>query len=65
MLPCVRGIAFSGEVIDLGNPLEAVPPPPNPEFPAQIANAAVDGLRGAGGVYGMGSDTPRTSVWPG
>ena len=24
MLPCVRGITFSGEVIDLGNPLGVV-----------------------------------------
>ena len=55
MLPCARGIAFGGEVIDLGNPLKVVLPPPNPELPAQIANAAVDGLRGVGGVYDRGS----------
>ena len=56
VLPYVRGITFSGEVIDLGNPVEAVLSHPNPERLAQIANSVVDGLRGVGGVYDIRSD---------
>ena len=56
VLPYVRGITFSGEVIDLGNPVEAVLSHPDPERLAQIADAVVDGLRGVGGVYDIRSD---------
>ncbi len=56
VLPYVRGIIFSGEVIDLGNPVEAVLSHPEPERLAQMANAVVDGLRGVGGVYDIRSD---------
>ena len=56
VLPYVRGLTFSGEVIDLGNPVEAVLSHPNSERLAQIANAVVDGLRGVGGVYDIRSD---------
>ncbi len=56
VLPYVRGITFSGEVIDLGNPVEAVLSHPDPERLAQVANAVVDGLRGVGGVYDIRSD---------
>ena len=56
VLPYVRGITFSGEIIDLGNPVEAVLSHPDPERLAQIADAVVDGLRGVGGVYDIRSD---------
>ncbi len=56
VLPYVRGITFSGEVIDLGNPVEAVLSHPDPERLAQIADSVVDGLRGVGGVYDVRSD---------
>ena len=56
VLPYVRGITFSGEVIDLGNPVEAVLSYPDPERLAQIADSVVDGLRGVGGVYDIRSD---------
>ena len=56
VLPYVRGINFSGEIIDLGNPVEAVLSHPDPERLAQIADAVVDGLRGVGGVYDIRSD---------
>ena len=56
VLPYVRGITFSGEVIDLGNPIEAVLSHPNPELLAQIADSVVEGLRGVGGVYDIRSD---------
>ena len=56
VLPYVRGLTFSGEVIDLGNPVEAVLSHPDPERLAQIANSVVNGLRGVGGVYDVRSD---------
>ena len=56
VLPYVRGITFSGEVIDLGNPVEAVLSHPDPERLARIADSVVDGLRGVGGVYDIRSD---------
>ena len=56
VLPYVRGIIFSGEVIQLGNPVEAVLSHPDPEFLVRIANSVVDGLRGVGGVYDIRSD---------
>ncbi len=56
VLPYVRGITFSGEVIDLGNPVEAVLSHPNPERLAQIADSVVDALRAVGGVYDIRSD---------
>ena len=56
VLPYVRGITFSGELIDLGNPVEAVLSHPDPERLAQIADSVVDGLRGVGGVYDVRSD---------
>ena len=56
ILPYVRGITFSGELIDLGNPVEAVLSHPDPERLAQIADAVVDGLRGVGGLYDIRSD---------
>ena len=56
VLPYVRGITFSGELIDLGNPVEAVLSHPDPERLVRIADAVVDGLRGVGGVYDIRSD---------
>ncbi|MCY3654308.1 MAG: efflux RND transporter permease subunit, partial [Cyanobacteria bacterium MAG IRC1_bin_28] len=56
VLPYVRGITFSGEVFDLGNPVEAVLSHPDPERLARIADSVVDGLRGVGGVYDIRSD---------
>ena len=56
VLPYVRGITFSGEVIDLGNPVEAVLSHPDPERLAGIADSVVNGLRGVGGVYDVRSD---------
>ena len=56
ILPYVRGIAFSGEVIDLGNPIEAVLSHPDPERLAQIADSVVNGLRGIAGVFDVRSD---------
>ena len=56
VLPYVRGITFSGEVIDLGNPVEAVLSHPDPERLVQIADSVVDGLREVGGVYDVRSD---------
>ena len=56
VLPQVRGITFSGEIIDLGNPIEAVLSHPNPERLGQIANSVVNGLRGLAGVHDVRSD---------
>ena len=56
VLPYVRGITFSGEVIDLGNPIEAVLSHPNSERLAQIASSVVDGLREVEGIYDIRSD---------
>ena len=56
VLPYARGITFSGEVIDLGNPVEAVMSHPDPDRLVQIANSVVDGLREVGGVYDVRSD---------
>ena len=56
VLPYARGITFSSEVFDLGNPVEAVLTHPDPERLARIANSVVDGLRGVGGVYDIRSD---------
>ena len=55
-LPYVRGIIFSGEIIDFGNPVEVVLSHPNPERLVQIANSVVDGLRGVGGIFDIRSD---------
>ena len=56
VLPYVRGIIFSGEIIDFGNPVETVLSHPDPDRLAQIANSVVDGLRGVGGVFDIRSD---------
>ena len=56
ILPYVRGIAFSGEVIDLGSPVAAVLSHPDPERLAEIADSVVDGLRSVSGVFDVRSD---------
>ena len=56
ILPDVRGIVFSGEIIDLGNPVEAVLSHPDSERLREIANSVVTGLRGISGVYDVRSD---------
>ena len=56
VLPYVRGIIFSGEIIDFGNPVEAVLSHPDPEHLAYIANAVIDDLRRVGGVFDIRSD---------
>ena len=54
--PYVRGLTFSGEIIDLGNPVEAVLSHPDPQRLAEIANSVVRSLRGVGGVFDVRSD---------
>ena len=56
VLPYVRGIAFSGEVIDLGNPVEAVLSHPDPQRLGEIADSVVEGLRSVAGVFDVRSD---------
>ena len=56
ILPHVRGIAFSGEVIDLGSPVEAVLSHPDPERLSQAADSVVAGLRSVAGVFDVRSD---------
>lgn len=56
ILPYVRGIAFSGEVINLGSPVEAVLSHSDPERLLEIADSVVEGLRSVGGVFDVRSD---------
>ena len=56
VLPYVRGIAYSGEVIDLGNPVEAVLSHPDPEQLVAIATSVVNGLQSVGGIFDVLSD---------
>ena len=56
ILPHVRGITFSGEVVDLGNPVEVVLSNPDSERLPGIASALVDSLRGIEGVFDVRSD---------
>ena len=56
ILPQVSGVAFSGEVLDLGNPVEAILSHPDPDRLVEIAESVVNGLRGIAGVYDIRSD---------
>ena len=56
ILPYVRGVAFSGKVFDLGNPIEAVLSHPDPERLNRIAGSVVHGLRELEGVFDVRSD---------
>ncbi len=55
-VPQARGVAFSGEVLNLGNPVEAALSHPDPERLAEAAEAVVDGLRSIDGVFDIRSD---------
>ena len=55
-MPYVRGVTFSGEVIDLGSPVEAVLSHPDPARLAEFATTVVDGLRQLEGVFDIRSD---------
>ena len=56
VLPYVRGIAFTGEVIDLGSPVHVVLSHPDPVRLADTADSVVDGLRSVAGVFDIRSD---------
>ena len=56
VLPYARGIVFSGEVLDLGSPIEAVLSHPDPERLTQIADSVTAGLRGLAGIHDVRSD---------
>ena len=56
ILPYVRGIGFSGEIIDLGSPVEAVLSHPDPARLSEIADSVVGGLRSVAGVFDVRSD---------
>ena len=56
VLPYVRGITFSGEVIDLGSPVHAVLSHSDPERLGAVADSVVDGLRTVAGVFDVRSD---------
>ncbi len=55
-LPHVRGIGFSGEIIDLGSPVEAVLSHPDPARLSEIADSVVRSLRSVAGVFDVRSD---------
>ena len=55
-LPQVRGITFSGVVIDLGNPVELVLSHPNTDRLVQVASSLAESLRGIDGVFDVRSD---------
>ena len=56
VLPYVRGIEFSGEVIDLGSPVVVILSHPDPGRLVSIADSVVDGLRSVAGVFDVRSD---------
>ncbi len=56
VLPYVRGITFSGEIIDLGSPVAAVLSHPDPAKLVEAAETVVDGLQELGGVFDIRSD---------
>ena len=56
VLPYVRGITFSGEIIDLGSPVAAVLSHPEPARLVDAAETVVNGLQGLGGVFDIRSD---------
>ncbi|MYE25314.1 MAG: efflux RND transporter permease subunit [Gammaproteobacteria bacterium] len=56
VVPYARGVAFSGEVIDLGAPVEAVLSHPDPDQLGEIADVVVDDLRSVAGVFDVRSD---------
>ena len=56
ILPYVRGLVFSGDVVDLGNPIEAVLSHPDPEQLARHAESVAASLRNVEGVFDIRSD---------
>ena len=56
ILPQVRGITFSGVVIDLGNPVELVLSHPDTDRLVQVASSLAESLRGIDGVFDVRSD---------
>ncbi len=56
ILPYVRGVVFSGELVDLGNPIEAVLSHPDPELLTRHAEAVAAELRNINGVFDIRSD---------
>lgn len=55
-LPYVRGIAFSGDVINLGSPVEVVLSHPNSERLVMAADSVVTSLYSVAGVFDIRSD---------
>ena len=55
-VPYARGIAFSGEVINLGNPVEVVLSHPDPERLAVAADSIINNLYSVAGVFDIRSD---------
>ena len=56
ILPYVRGVVFSGELIDLGNPIEAILSHPDPQRLVEHAESLVTSLRNIEGVFDIRSD---------
>ena len=54
--PYVRGITFSGEVVDFGNPVEVLLSHPDSERLPSIASSLADSLRSIDGVFDVRSD---------
>ena len=55
-LPYARGIAFSGELIDLGSPVHVAFSHPDPERLNQIADSVVASVKSVAGVFDVRSD---------
>ncbi len=56
ILPYVRGIAFSGDVINLGSPVEVVLSHPNPDRLVAASDSVVNRLYSVRGVFDIRSD---------
>ena len=56
ILPYVRGLTFSGRLIELGNPVEAALSHPDPERLNQIAGSLANSLSSLSGVFDVRSD---------
>ena len=55
-LPSARSLTFTGEIIALGNPVEAILAHPDQERLRELADAAMAGLRQIQGVFDVRSD---------
>ncbi len=56
VLPYVRGIAFSGDVINLGSPVEVVLSHPNPDRLVAASDSVVNRLYSVRGIFDIRSD---------